>query len=147
GMILMGARLYYAMAQDRLFFQSVGHLNRRSVPAAGLILQGLWSALLVFSGTYSELLDYVIFAVLLFYVLTVVGLFILRRKLPQQERPYRVIGYPVMPAIYILLSAAICLDLLFVKPLYTWPGLIIVLSGIPVYFFWRLLVPRAAGGT
>lgn len=144
GMILMGARLYYAMAQDGLFFQSVGQLNRRGVPAAGLILQGLWSVLLIFSGTYSDLLDYVIFAALLFYVLTVIGLFILRRKLPDMERPYRVLGYPWMPIVYVILCAVIMLDLLIVKPVYTWPGLIIVLSGIPVYFCWRLLVPRAA---
>jgi APA family basic amino acid/polyamine antiporter len=140
GMILMGARLYYAMARDGLFFQSVGQLNRRGVPAAGLVLQGLWSAALVFSGTYSDLLDYVIFAALLFYVLTVVGLFILRYKLPVAERPYRVIGYPVMPAVYVFLCLVIMLDLLVVKPVYTWPGLIIVLSGIPIYFLWRLTV-------
>lgn len=137
GMILMGARLYYAMARDGLFFQSVGQLNQRGVPAAGLILQGLWSVLLIFSGTYSELLDYVIFAALLFYVLTVVGLVILRRKMPDAERPYRVIGYPVMPIIYTLLCAAIMIDLLIVRPIYTWPGLLIVLSGIPVYFLWK----------
>jgi APA family basic amino acid/polyamine antiporter len=145
GMILMGARLYYAMAQDNLFFQSVGRLNRQGVPAAGLILQGLWSVLLIFSGTYSELLDYVIFAALLFYVLTVIGLFILRRKWHDVERPYRAFGYPLVPAIYVVLCAAIMIDLLIVRPDYTWPGLIIVLSGIPVYFLWRLtaLVSRA----
>jgi APA family basic amino acid/polyamine antiporter len=140
GMILMGARLYYAMARDGLFFQSVGQLNRRGVPAAGLILQGVWSALLVFSGTYSDLLDYVIFAALLFYVLTVVGLFLLRFKLPAAERPYKVIGYPLMPAVYVCLCLAIMLNLLVVKPVYTWPGLIIVLSGIPIYFLWRVIV-------
>jgi APA family basic amino acid/polyamine antiporter len=138
GMALMGARLYYAMACDNLFFASVGHLNSRGVPAIGLILQGAWSVLLIFSGTYNELLDYVIFASLLFYVLTVIGLFVLRRRQPDVERPYRVIGYPVMPAVYCLLCAAIMLNLLIVKPIYTWPGLIIVLSGIPVYFLWRL---------
>jgi APA family basic amino acid/polyamine antiporter len=92
---------------------------------------------LVFSGTYSELLDFVIFAVLLFYVLTVVGLFVLRRRMPDLPRPYRVIGYPVLPAIYILMCAVIMLDLLVVRPVYTWPGLILVLSGIPVYFVWK----------
>ncbi len=144
GMVLMGARLYYAMAADNLFFRSVGRLNRRGVPAAGLILQGIWSVLLVFSGTYSELLDYVIFAVLIFYALTVVGLFVLRFRMPHAERPYKVFGYPIIPALYVLLCSAIMVDLLFVKPVYTWPGLIIVLAGIPVYFLWRLFVRRPA---
>lgn len=143
GMVLMGARLYYVMAQDGLFFQSVGSLNKQGVPAVGLILQGLWSILLVFSGTYNELVDYVIFAVLVFYVLTVTGLFILRRTMPNAERPYRAIGYPVLPAVYILLCAAIMVDLLIVKPKFTWPGLIIVLTGIPVYFLWRHFGRRA----
>jgi APA family basic amino acid/polyamine antiporter len=138
GMILMGARLYYAMARDGLFFQSVGGLNRRAVPAAGLVLQGVWSVLLIFSGTYTELLDYVIFAALMFYVLTVTGLFVLRRTRPDAERPYRAFGYPVIPAVYVLLCAVIMLNLLVVRPEYTWPGLIIVLAGIPVYFLWRL---------
>ena len=137
GLILSGARLYYAMAQDGLFFRSVGRLNRQGVPAAGLILQAVWASLLTFSGTYSQLLDYVIFAALLFYVLTVVGLFVLRFKRPEVERPYRAVGYPVIPAVYVLLCAVIMLDLLVVKPLFTWPGLIIVLTGFPVYFLWR----------
>jgi APA family basic amino acid/polyamine antiporter len=138
GMVLMGSRLYYAMAQDGLFFRSVGQLNSRGVPAAGLLLQGAWSILLIFSGTYSELLDYVIFAALLFYVLTVIGLFVLRFKQPDAERPYRVFGYPVLPAVYVTLCAVIMIDLLIVKPVYTWPGLILVLTGIPVYYAWRL---------
>jgi APA family basic amino acid/polyamine antiporter len=137
GLILAGARLYYAMARDGLFFRSVGKLNVHGVPAIGLILQGVWAALLTFSGTYSQLLDYVIFANLLFYVLTVTGLFVLRRKRPDAERPYRAFAYPVLPAIYVFLCAVIMLDLLVVKPVYTWPGLIIVLTGIPVYFLWR----------
>ncbi|HXG10481.1 MAG TPA: amino acid permease, partial [Gemmataceae bacterium] len=135
--LLMGARLYYAMARDGLFFQSVGRLNQRGVPAAGLVLQGIWSVLLVFSGTYSELLDYVIFAALLFYVLTVIGLFVLRRKRPDAERPYRAFGYPVLPALYVFLCAVIMLDLLVVKPVFSWPSFLIILTGIPVYFFWR----------
>jgi APA family basic amino acid/polyamine antiporter len=139
GMVLMGARLYYAMAQDRLFFRSVGKLNNRGVPAAGLVLQGLWSILLIFSGTYSELLDYVIFAALLFYALTATGLFVLRRKRPNAPRPYRVYGYPFIPLLYIFLCLVIMLDLLIVKPEYTWPGLAIVATGIPVYFIWRSL--------
>jgi len=137
GLILAGARLYYAMARDGLFFQSVGRLNARGVPAFALILQGIWSGLLTFSGTYIQLLAYVIFANLLFYVLTVTGLFILRRKRPDAERPYRAFGYPLLPAIYVVLCAIIMLDLLVVKPINTWPGLIIVLTGIPVYFLWR----------
>jgi basic amino acid/polyamine antiporter, APA family len=137
GMTLMGARLYYVMAQDNLFFRSVGTLNSRGVPAVGLILQAGWSILLVFSGTYNDLLDYVIFAVLVFYVLTVSGLFILRRKMPNAERPYKAFGYPVLPALYVVLCAVIMVDLLIVKPKFTWPGLIIVLAGIPVYFLWR----------
>jgi APA family basic amino acid/polyamine antiporter len=137
GLILSGARLYYAMARDGLFFPVAGRLNNRGVPAAGLLLQGLWTSLLVFSGTYSQLLDYVIFAALLFYVLTVAGLFVLRRTRPDAERPYRAVGYPVVPALYVCLCAVLSLDLLVVKPIYTWPGLIIVLTGIPVFFLWR----------
>jgi APA family basic amino acid/polyamine antiporter len=142
GMILMGARLYYAMARDGLFFRSVGHLNRKGVPAAGLILQGLWSSLLVFSGTYSDLLDYVIFAALFFYVLTVIGLFVLRRTRPDLERPYRVAGYPLAPAFFVVICSLIMLDLLVVRPVYAWPGLVIVLSGIPAYGIWRLAIRR-----
>jgi basic amino acid/polyamine antiporter, APA family len=137
GMVLMGARLYYAMAADRLFFRFVGGLNSRHVPAAGLILQGLWSVLLIFSGSYNELLDFVMFAVLVFYALTVTGLFVLRYRQPDLERPYKAWGYPVVPALYVLLCAAIAGNLLVVKPENTWPGLIIVLTGIPVYFLWR----------
>jgi APA family basic amino acid/polyamine antiporter len=137
GLILSGARLYYAMARDGLFFQSVGRLNAKGVPAAGLILQGVWAILLTFSGKYSDLLDYVIFAALLFYVLTVIGLFVLRSTRPDAERPYRAIAYPIMPAVYVFLCAAIMFDLLIVKPWYTWPGLGIVLTGFPVYFLWR----------
>jgi basic amino acid/polyamine antiporter, APA family len=137
GMILMGARLYYAMAQDRLFFAAAGTLNPRGVPAIGLVLQGLWSIALIFTGSYNELLDYVIFAVLFFYVLTVAGLFILRRKLPNVDRPYRAIGYPVLPFLYVVMCAVIMLALLFVKPVYSWPSFLLVLSGIPIYFLWR----------
>jgi basic amino acid/polyamine antiporter, APA family len=143
GMILMGARLYYAMAQDRLFFKSVGGLNSRGVPAVALILQGVWSIALIFTGSYSELLDYVIFAVLVFYVLTVAGLFILRRTRPGAERPYRAWGYPVVPALYVLMCAVISLALLVVKPVYSWPSFLLVLTGIPVYFLW----PGRSGNT
>jgi APA family basic amino acid/polyamine antiporter len=137
GLVLMGARLYYAMAKDGLFFASVGRLNARGVPAAGLVLQGLWSIVLIFSGTYGDLLDYIIFAALLFYVLTVSGLFVLRRTRPNAERPYKALGYPVVPAVYVMLCALIMVDLLIVKPVYSWPSFIIVLAGIPVFFLWR----------
>ena len=132
-----GPALYYAMARDGLFFQSVGHSAARNVPAIGLLLQAFWSMLLIFSGSYSELLDYVIFAALFFYMLTVGGLFVLRRTMPDAERPYRAFGYPLVPALYVLLCAVIMLALLFVKPVYSWPSFLIVLSGFPVYFFWR----------
>lgn len=137
GMILMGARLYYAMAVDHLFFAGAATLNRRGVPAVGLIMQGIWSILLIFTGSYSELLDYVIFAVLFFYVLTVIGLYILRRKMPNVDRPYRAFGYPVLPALYVLMCLVIMIALLFVKPVYSWPSFLLVLSGIPIYFLWR----------
>jgi APA family basic amino acid/polyamine antiporter len=137
GLILAGARLYYAMAKDRLFFKRAGDLNRNSVPAFALIIQAVWASLLCFSGTYGDLLDYVIFAVLIFYVLTISGLFILRKKRPNAERPYKAFGYPILPGFYVLAAAAICVDLLVFKPLYTWPGVGIVLIGIPVYFLWN----------
>jgi basic amino acid/polyamine antiporter, APA family len=142
GMILMGARLYYAMARDRLFFQSVGTLNRRGVPAAALILQGIWSVFLVFAGSFHELVGYVVFAALVFYVLTVTGLFVLRRKMPHLERPYRAFGYPVIPALYALLCAVTALSLLVVKPVQSWPSLLLVLTGIPVYYLWPGRSPR-----
>ena len=137
GLILAGARVYYAMAKDRLFFRNVGELNIHSVPSRGLVTQGIWASLLCLSGTYSDLLDYVVFAVLIFYVLTITGIFILRKKLPDAERPYRAFGYPVIPSIYIIIASLICIDLLFVRPNFTWPGLIIVLLGIPVFFLWN----------
>jgi len=137
GLILMGPRLYYAMAQDGLFFRAAGRLNAHGVPAAGLVMQGAWSILLVFSGTYGQLLEYVIFAALLFYALTVAGLFVLRVRRPGAERPYKAVGYPWLPATYVILCSLVMLDLLIVKPLFTWPGLGIVLTGIPVYLFWQ----------
>jgi len=133
GLILSGARVYYAMAKDGLFFKATGTLNRRSVPGTALIVQCAWACLLCLSGTYSELLDYVVFAVLIFFVLIVSGIFILRKKHPDWERPYKAWGYPVVPALYILLAAAIAVDLLIFKAKFTVPGLLIVLLGIPVY--------------
>jgi basic amino acid/polyamine antiporter, APA family len=141
GLILMGPRLYYAMAQDGLFFQAAGRLNAHDVPAGGIVMQGIWSILLVFSGTYGQLLDYVIFAALLFYAMTVAGLFVLRIRRPNADRPYKAVGYPWLPATYVVLCSLIMLDLLIVKPLFTWPGLCIVLTGIPVYLFWHSRQP------
>jgi APA family basic amino acid/polyamine antiporter len=140
GLVLAGARVYYAMAQDRLFFARIGKLNQHGVPRNGLVVQCIWACLLTLSGTYSDLLDYVIFAVLIFYVLTMAGLFVLRRTQPDAERPYRALGYPVIPAIYILSASAIALDLLISEKTRTnaWPGLLIVLAGVPVYFIWRI---------
>ncbi|MCY2943161.1 MAG: amino acid permease [Planctomycetota bacterium] len=148
GMVLLGARLYYAMAQDGLFFKQVGQLNRSGVPQAGLLCQAFWSILLIFSGTYSELLDYVIFVALLFYFMTVLGLFVLRFRLPKAERPYRVPGYPILPALYMVLCFLVMVDLLIVRPEFTWPGLIIVLTGVPVYGVWRIIgKPSKPGAT
>jgi len=137
GLILAGARVYYAMSKDGIFFSKVGELNSKGVPAKGLLYQGIWASLLCLSGTYGQLLDYVIFAVLIFYVLTISGIFVLRKKRPDIERPYRAFGYPVIPVIYILLASLIMYILLIYKPLYTWPGLAIVLFGIPVYYYWK----------
>jgi APA family basic amino acid/polyamine antiporter len=136
GLILAGARVTYAMARDRLFFAKAGRLNRKAVPGAALAVQAVWASLLCLTGTYSNLLDYVVFAVLIFYILTVAGLFVLRRTRPAAERPYRAFGYPVVPALYILAATAIAVDLLILKPTYTWPGLGLVLLGVPVYFAW-----------
>ena len=137
GMTLAGARVYYAMSQDGLFFKSVGKLHPRyKTPVAGLLVQAAWATLLCVSGSYSQLLDYIIFAVLVFYILTIVGLFVLRFKRPDAPRPYKALGYPVLPAVYIGMAVWICVVLLRYKPQYTWPGLVLVLLGIPVYLFW-----------
>lgn len=141
GILLAGARVYYAMAQDGLFFARVGTLNNHGVPVTSLLVQCVWACVLTLSGRYNDLLDYVIFAVLLFYILTIAGLFALRRSRPHAERPYRAIGYPVLPLLYIGIASLIEILLLLYKPSFTWPGLIIVLLGVPVYFLWR---PRAA---
>lgn len=137
GMSLAGARVYYAMSRDGLFFKSVGKLHPKyKTPVAGLLVQGAWTMLLCVSGSYSQLLDYIIFAELIFYVLTIASLFVLRVKRPDAERPYRAFGYPVLPALYIAMALWICAVLLRYKPQYTWPGLALVLIGIPVYVFW-----------
>jgi APA family basic amino acid/polyamine antiporter len=137
GLILSGARIYYAMSKDRLFFKSVGKVNKFHAPAAALVVQCIWASILCLSGTYGQLLDFLIFAVLIFYILTLSGLFILRWKRPDMERPYRAIGYPFLPALYLVMAVFIEVQLLRYKPQYTWPGLIIVLVGIPVYLLWK----------
>jgi APA family basic amino acid/polyamine antiporter len=138
GMLLAGARVYYAMSRDGLFFQSAGRLNEKtSTPVNSLWMQWGWTCLLCLSGSYGQLLDYVIFAVLVFYVLTIVGLFVLRRTQPDAVRPYKAFGYPVLPALYIVMAVWICGVLLRYKPQYTWPGLILVLLGLPVYAVWQ----------
>jgi len=143
GLILSGARVYYAMAKDGLFFKSVAKVEPKfHTPKNALIVQGIWTCILCLSGTYGQLLDYIIFAVLIFYILTIGALFVLRRTQPQAERPYRAVGYPILPAVYIVMALFIDVVLLRYKPQYTWPGLIIVLLGIPVYFIWS---KRSAG--
>lgn len=139
GLILAGARVYYAMARDKLFFLRAGNLNRNSVPAAALIAQSVWVSLLCLTGTYGQLLDYVIFAALVFYALTTVGLFRLRKLRPDAERPYRAVGYPFVPALYIILASAIAVILLIADKTraQAFSGLVIVLLGVPVYFLWR----------
>jgi APA family basic amino acid/polyamine antiporter len=138
GMLLAGARVYYAMSRDGLFFKGVGMLSAKSnAPVNSLWVQWAWTCLLCLSGSYGQLLDYVIFAVLIFYILTIGGLFVLRRTRPDAVRPYKAFGYPVLPALYIVMATWICVVLLRYKPQYTWPGLILVLLGVPVYLVWK----------
>jgi APA family basic amino acid/polyamine antiporter len=160
GLILAGARAYYAMARDGLFFRTSGRLNAARVPAGGLVLQGAWAALLVLPRTvlpgtadqpgpqygnlYNDLLEYIISAALLFYVLTILGLFRLRRTRPEAPRPYRAFGYPVVPALYVVGAATLVGVLVVYRPMTTWPGLVLVLLGVPVYYAWRLR--RSSGG-
>lgn len=134
GLILSGARVYYTMAQDGLLFRQAGTLNRNNVPERGLWIQCIWASALCLSGKYGDLLDYVVFVVLLFYVLTIAGIFILRKKAPDMPRPYKAWGYPVLPALYICLALFISILLFIYKPNYTYPGLAIVLVGIPIYY-------------
>lgn len=156
GLIFAGARAYYAMAKDGLFFKSAGDLNKNHVPAWGLVIQGIWAAFYVLPKTvktaadgtvsygnlYGDLLTYVISAALIFYILTIIGIFVLRVKQPDAERPYKAFGYPIVPALYCV-GAAIILIVLFVyQTTATWPGLLIVLTGVPVYFIWRSLSGR-----
>jgi APA family basic amino acid/polyamine antiporter len=156
GLILAGARAYYAMARDGLFFRRVGELNKNHVPAWGLIIQGIWAGILVLPRTvkadgsygnlYGNLLDYVISAALIFYILTIAGIFLLRWKRPDAERPYKAFGYPIVPILYIIGAATILLILFIYQTATTWPGLIIVLSGVPIYFFWKFLGAKSRPG-
>lgn len=135
GLVMAGARVYYTMAQDGLFFKQAATLNKNAVPQWALWSQAVVAALLCLSGRYGELLDMVSFVVVIFYVLTIIGIFILRKKKPQMERPYKAFGYPVLPLIYVLMGTSFCILLVMFKPEYTWPGLIITLLGVPLYFF------------
>src|SRR5436309_13611427 len=153
GLILAGARAYYAMERDGLFFRRVGALNKNHVPAWALIIQGIWAGVLVLPRTvktnsagdlvgygnlYGTLLDYVISAALIFYILTIAGLFLLRWKRPYAERPYKAFGYPIVPILYIVGAGTILLILFIYQTATTWPGLLIVISGVPIYLFWKL---------
>jgi len=137
GLILSGARVYYAMARDGLFFQRAGRLNRQSVPGNALVYQGIWSCLLCLSGNYSQILDYVITAVLIFFILTIAAVFVLRIRRPDAPRAFRAFGFPYVQLLYGLATLFIIVTLLIEKPHFTWPGLLIVLLGIPVYFIWQ----------
>jgi APA family basic amino acid/polyamine antiporter len=154
GLILAGSRVVYAMAHDGLFFQATGKLNRRGVPGMALVLQGVWIGVLIvlrtrrpdgtYGNLYNDLLNYVVFAVLLFYVLTIIGIFLLRAKRPAMERPYRAFGYPFVPLLYIVAAVAIMVVLLLYQTQTTWPGLVIVLLGVPVYLLWSRSAKGAA---
>jgi len=134
GLILAGARVYYTMAQDGLFFKKAATLNKNAVPAWALWAQCIVASLLCLSGRYGDLLDMVSFIVVIFYILTIIGIFILRKKRPELDRPYKAFGYPVLPAIYILMGTCFCVLLIIYKPNFTWPGLIITLLGVPLYY-------------
>src|SRR5215203_3896598 len=145
GLILSGARVYYAMAKDKLFFAKAGQLNKNAVPSLALIVQAIWTSLLCLTGTYGQLLDYVIFAALIFYALTTIGLFILRSKRPDADRPYKAIGYPVLPALYIVLALTVAVVLLIAEKTRAQAisGLVLVALGAPIYFIWRMVNPPA----
>lgn len=134
GLILAGARVYYSMAKDKLFFKNAGELNKNAVPEWGLWMQCNVASIFCLSGRYGDLLDMISFVVVIFYVMTITGIFILRIKRPNAERPYKAFGYPVLPAIYMIMGISFCVLLIIYKPKFTWPGLIITLSGIPLYY-------------
>jgi APA family basic amino acid/polyamine antiporter len=139
GLILSGARVYYAMARDGSFFAKAGELSAHGVPSYSLVMQSVWTSLLCLTGTYNQLLDYVIFAALIFYALTTIGLFVLRAKRPDEPRPYRAVGYPVLPALYVLAASGVAVTLLVAAKtrVQSLTGLLIVLLGVPVYLWWH----------
>jgi APA family basic amino acid/polyamine antiporter len=138
GCILSGPRAYYAMAKDGLFFKAASVLHpEKGVPTFGLIIQGVWAAVLTTTGTYSNLLEYVVFAALLFYILTVAALIILRKKEPNHARPFKVPAYPLLPIFYVLFASIVVVGQIYTSPQYSGFGLLIILSGLPAYFFWR----------
>jgi APA family basic amino acid/polyamine antiporter len=134
GLILAGARVYYTMANDGLFFKQAGTLNKAAVPSFALWIQCIFASAWCLSGKYGDLLDMISFVVVGFYMLTIAGIFRLRKKRPNLERPYKAFGYPVLPVIYILMGLAFCILLIIFKPKFTWPGLLITLAGIPIYY-------------
>ena len=134
GLIMAGARVYYTMAKDGLFFEKASHLNSESVPAWALWAQCIWASALCLTGKYGDLLDFVIIIVLIFYILTIYGIFILRKKMPEAERPYKAFGYPLLPALYIVFASAVSLALLFTKTSTCGWGVFIMLLGIPIYY-------------
>ncbi len=143
GLVLTGARVFYTMAQDKLFLPQAATLNKNAVPAWGLWAQCIWASLLCLSGKYGLLLDYVVFITLLFYILTIVAVFRLRKSRPDAERPYKAFGYPFIPIVYILMAGTMALGLLFYKPTTSLFGLVIVAIGIPIYYFFMSRKPAA----
>ena len=137
GIILTGARVYYAMAKDKLFFSKASELNEKGVPKFSLIIQCVWASLLCLSGTYGDLLDYTVFSILIFYILTIFAVFILRKKQPDTPRPYKSFGYPFVPALYLIFSVALWVDFLIYKPIPSWAGVGIIVLGIPIYYLWK----------
>lgn len=144
GLILAGARVYHTMANDGLFFKKTASLNKHAVPEFGLWLQCLVASALCLSGRYGDLLDMISFVVVIFYVLTIIGIYILRTKRPDAERPYKAFGYPFIPAVYIVMGICFCTLLIIYKPNFTWPGLIVVLTGVPVYYMWKAFDKKGA---
>ena len=134
GLIMAGARVYYTMAQDGVFFKNAAQLNKASVPAWSIWVQCFWASALCLTGKYGDLLDFVVIVVLIFYILTILGIFILRKKMPDVERPYRAFGYPFLPAIYIIIASAICMALLYTKTSTSGWGVLIMLMGVPIYY-------------
>lgn len=137
GLILSGSRLFQSMAKEGLFFKSAAKLNKFQVPSNALIFQGIWASALCLSGSYGDLLDYCTFSSLIFYIITIAGLFVLRKKMPDAERPYKAFGYPVIPALYMIITSLICIDLLVYKTFNTGMGLLIIALGVPVYFLFK----------